>query len=306
MEIATSCETYIDEQRVCSITVGIPTYKRADKLVTTLNKILACDPKPTEVIVHLDGGDNEAESVLSAGFPQVKVIKSETKVGPGGGRNKIIKQASHSIIASFDDDSYPIDVNYFEQLLTLFAEYPKAAIVGSQIYHPGEIVKEIVQCNFWVTNFTGCGCAYRREAFLETSGYVSLPVAYGMEEVDLSLRLYCAGWKILDTHLLRVFHDTQLTHHARPEITAGSIANLALLTYLRYPLSYWGYGLLQYCNRIVWLLRNKRTNGILQGVFQTPQIIIKHRHDRQSLSVKCIDSYLAARKAVTRAESDVK
>lgn len=305
MEIVKTIENSNIAQRVCQITVGIPTYKRLDKLVTTLRKILTCNPIPAEIIIHIDAGDTETEAVITKEFPQIRIIKSETRVGPGGGRNKIIGQASHSIIASFDDDSYPIDTDYFEQLLNMFAQYPKAAVVAAQIYHVGEKIKENVEeANFWVASFTGCGCAYQREAFLETSGYLPLPVAYGMEEVDLSLRLYCAGWKILDTHRLRVFHDTQLTHHARAEITAGSIANLALLAYLRYPFTYWGYGLLQYGNRIVWLIKNKRINGIGQGIFQTPQLLIKHRHCRQPLTGQCLAHYFAFRKEAIPAVSD--
>ena len=57
-------------------------------------------------------------------------------------------------------------------------------------------------------------CVYRRSAFLEAGGYVPLPVAYGMEEVDLALRLHSRGGKILTTPWLRVFHNTDLKRHA--------------------------------------------------------------------------------------------
>ena len=58
--------------------------------------------------------------------------------------------------------------------------------------------------------------------FLATSGYVPLAVAYGMEEVDLALRLHEKGGRILRTPGLRVFHDTDLKRHANPAVTAGT------------------------------------------------------------------------------------
>ena len=39
----------------------------------------------------------------------------------------------------------------------------------------------------WVASFVGCGCAYRREAFGETRGYVPLPLAYAFSIVGSGL-----------------------------------------------------------------------------------------------------------------------
>ena len=50
--------------------------------------------------------------------------------------------------------------------------------------------------------------------FLNSEGYVPLVVAYGMEEVDLCMRLTNKGKKIYFSPWLRIFHDTELAHHA--------------------------------------------------------------------------------------------
>ena len=64
-------------------------------------------------------------------------------------------------------------------------------------------------------------------------------VAYGMEETDVSLQLFAAGWDIYHAGRLRVFHDTDLAHHDSPEIVSGYVANVGLFAFLNYPVVGW-------------------------------------------------------------------
>src|SRR5678815_5069799 len=118
-----------------------------------------------------------------------------------------------------------------------------------------------------------------------------------MEEVDLALRLHARGGRILTTPWLRVFHNTDLRHHADPCVTASSIANLALLAYLRYPVSLWTIGVGQCANRLLWLLRHGRRRGILKGVTMIPSHLRAHHRYRLPLSSRAVRSYLALRRA---------
>ena len=278
------------------ITVIIPTYQRLDKLPITLKNILACDPQPSEIIIHVDGNDTTTEKWLQDYFPQIKVIKSQTRIGPGGGRNAMIEAANNPIIASFDDDSYPLDGDYFTRLTHLFQCFPEAGIIGATIFHQGETPAPDTLTAFWTADFVGCGCAYRKGVFLETTGYVALPLAYGMEESDLSLRLHGMGWKIVTSSWLRVVHNTKLKHHENAQITAANIANQALLTYLRYPTILWGLGMVQWSRKVLWFLQHQRYKGILKGISLIPWLLWTNREHRQSLRPHSIFSYLRLRK----------
>jgi GT2 family glycosyltransferase len=119
-----------------------------------------------------------------------------------------------------------------------------------------------------------------------------------MEEFDLALRLHAQDGKILRTSWLRVFHDTDLKGRANPEVTAASIANLALRTYLRYPPSLWIVGLGQCCNCILWLIRNRRWRGILSGLFMIPSYLHAHRAYREAVHADLVRSYLALRRTI--------
>lgn len=270
---------------------------RVDQTLATLHVIESCVPAPDEVLVHVDANQVECESAVREAFPNVRVLRSTDQVGPGGGRNKLMNAAQSDFVASFDDDSYPIDSDYFARALTLFEKFPEASVVCAALYHTGESIGLDEQRARWTADFLGGACVYRRSAFLEAGGYVPLPVAYGMEEVDLALRVHSRGGKILTSQWLRVFHNSDLRHHADPRVTAGSIANLALLAYLRYPVSLWGIAVGQCANRLLWLLRHGRRRGILKGLTMIPAHLRANRQYRLPVSKKALRSYLALRRA---------
>jgi len=281
----------------CNVTLVIPTYQRSHQLLKSLEQVYSCDPRPDEIIVHIDGGDHVTEAVLHQHeFKDIVILKNTAQVGPGGGRNLAIARAKNAIVASLDDDSYPLDPDYFDRLLQLFELFPKAAVIGSAIFHQNETVTPDEYTATWAADFIGCGCAYRRDVFLQTKGYVPLPLAYGMEETDLSLRLHHLGWGILQSQWLRVFHDTKLEHHSSPKITAASIANQALLAYLRYPASLWWLGGMQCLSRVSWLMRHQRWSGILTGLATIPGLIRQQHSHRQTVSARSLWSYLRLRR----------
>ncbi len=286
------------------ISVIVTAYRRIDQTITTLGRILRSDPAPSEVIVHIDGNQSETLERLRSEFPQVKYLFSTENQGPGGGRNLLIKAATHEMVASFDDDSYPLDPDYFARVIDVSEREPDASIIAAEVVHAGETIPESHDTEEWVSDFIGGGCIYRRSVFIQTTGYVPLPTAYGMEEVDLALRLHASGKRILKSSQLRVFHDTDLSHHAAPSITAASIRNLALLTFLRYPYRLWALGAAQVLNRLLWLGRHGRWRGILTGLFSIPQAMFQLRLYIKRLPPGSIRSYLKLRRTSVPVEQN--
>jgi GT2 family glycosyltransferase len=279
------------------ISAIVTAYERIEQTLATLRVIESCVPAPDEILVHVDANQIACEDAIRSAFPNVSVLRSEEQIGPGGGRNKLVEAAQCELVASFDDDSYPIDSDFFARALRIFEKFPEASLICAALYHAGESIGLDEQTAHWTADFSGGACIYRRKAFLDAGGYVPLPVAYGMEEVDLAIRLHSQGGKILTTQWLRVFHNTDLKRHDDPHVTAGSIANLALLAYLRYPVSLWGIGVGQCANRLLWLLRHGRTRGIVKGVTMIPGHVWENHQYRAPVSKKVVRSYLALRRA---------
>jgi len=284
------------------ISAIVTAYERVDQTVSTLRILQSCVPAPDEILVHVDANQVACENAIRKAFPEIQILRSVEQVGPGGGRNKLVSAARGEFVASFDDDSYPIDSDYFARAVQVFEKFPEALLLCAALYHAGESIGLDARSAHWTADFSGAACIYRRQAFLDAGGYVPLPVAYGMEEVDLAIRLHSQGGRILTTPWLRVFHNTDLKHHGDPKITAGSIANLALLAYLRYPVSLWGIGAGQCANRLLWLLRHGRWRGILKGVTMIPAHLLANRGYRLPVSKRAVRSYLALRRAPIVAE----
>jgi len=278
------------------ISAIVTAYERIEQTLATLRVIQSCTPPPDEILVHVDANRRDCAQAIRKAFPAVRVLLSEPQVGPGGGRNKLVDTAKFEFVASFDDDSYPIDSDYFARTAKLFEQFPDAAVICAALYHVGEAIGLDERCAQWTADFSGGACIYRRQVFLDAGGYVPLPVAYGMEEVDLAIRLHSRGARILTTRWLRVFHNTNLERHADPRVTAGSIANLALLAYLRYPVTLWMVGMGQCANRLLWLLRHGRRRGILKGVTMIPAHLWANHRYRLPVSTDALRSYLALRR----------
>lgn len=279
------------------ISAIVTAYERVDQTLATLRILQSCVPAPDEILVHVDANQIECENAIRNALPNIQILRSTEQVGPGGGRNKLVSAARGEFIASFDDDSYPIDSNYFARARQVFEKFPEASLVCAALYHADESIGLDERSAHWTADFSGGACIFRRQAFLDAGGYVPLPVAYGMEEVDLAIRLHSQGGRILTTPWLRVFHNTDLKRHGDPKVTAGSIANLALLAYLRYPVSLWGIGVGQCANRLLWLLRHGRRRGILKGVTMIPSHLRANRGYRLPVSKQVVRSYLALRRA---------
>lgn len=278
------------------IAVIIPTYNRGMAVLSVLEKIQACDPQPLEYWVHVDAADGELEKELTRRFPNVCILTSASRMGPGGGRHRCLLACTTPYAVSFDDDSYPVDSDFFLRVEQLFSEHTKAAIFGATVWHRNEPQRARTQRIVSAPSYIGCGYAIRLAAYRQVRGYLARSIPYGMEECDVSLQLLDAAWQIYEAGELRVFHDTELKHHSSPEITAGTVANVALYAFLHYPLMAWGWGVLQLANKIVYCVRMGRIRGILSGLAGIPGDCLKHRRYRKPVPRQTLKRFLDCRR----------
>jgi GT2 family glycosyltransferase len=281
---------------VVPIAVIIPTFDRGSRVLLTLRTIAACNPMPAEIWVHIDVADGALENELSAQFPDVAVLTSQTRIGPGGGRDRCLRACKSTYAVSFDDDSYPVDTDFFQRTMDIFSALPRAAVIGASIWHRDEAVIPRSGKLTRSPSFTGCGHAIRLDAYRQVRGYIPRPVAYGIEEMDLSLQLFAAGWEIYETGDLRVFHDTKLAHHQAPEVVSATIANVGLFAFLNYPVIGWGWGLLQLASSAVFCLRMGRFRGLAGGLTRIPADCIQYRKYRQPIAWSIVRKFLRFRR----------
>lgn len=278
------------------ITVGIPTYARGAKVLEAISYIMGCVPAPNEVIVHIDASDGVLESNIRKKYPEVKTISSKIRVGPGGGRHRCMMAATNPFFVSFDDDSWPVDRDFFARVEKYFKLNNKLGVLSTTITHKNEVMPPITEDISRTVEYIGCGHAMRVAAYRDIPGYVDRPWAYGLEERDVGLQVHAKGWEMLRCGDLRVYHDTVLAHHAKAEITTATIENAALFAWLRYPVNLWPYGFAQYLNVIRFLLRARRYSGLFLGIVKTPIVMWQYRHMRKQIRGVEIRTFLSMRK----------
>ena len=198
-----------------------------------LKKITQCDPRPDEILIHCDGGWQPDPASFAELPSPVTLLYSKTKIGPGGGRHACIHSAKNELVASFDDDSWPIDKEYFGQAQALMEAVPDAAVLSPEVY----LLEKPIQAQraevCTVQYYQGSASVHRRSLYLTLRGFVPIPQAYGIEETDLSLQTHAAGYRILESPWLRAWHDRPLADNAHQAMPW--IKNEILLAYLRYP-----------------------------------------------------------------------
>src|SRR5215472_16171002 len=150
---------------VAPVAVVIPTYNRGFAVLAVLEKIRQCEPKPAEIWVHVDLADDVIESELKRRFPNVGVLTSPIRLGPGGGRHRCLLNCRTPYAVSFDDDSYPVDSDFFASVQRLFVEHPEVAIIGASIWHRYEAEKMRSKRLDHATNYIGSGYAVRLSVY---------------------------------------------------------------------------------------------------------------------------------------------
>ncbi len=287
-----------------AVAVIIPTYNRGSAVVSVLEKVLACDPQPAEIWVHIDQNDGALERHLMELFPGIHILSSTGRLGPGGGRHRCLLACGSPYAVSLDDDSWPVDADFFAAIEPLFGSHPDAAIFGASIWHRSEAEIPRSPVVRRVASYVGCGHAVRVAAYRDIRGYLARPTAYAIEESDVGLQLFVRGWQVFLAEELRVYHDTDRTHHDAAEITASTITNLALLAFLHYPAIDLGRGAAQVANRVAYCLRRGRIRGVASGIGGIVTECYRNRALRAPIRHDVLMAYLRLRQSEAGSMAD--
>lgn len=195
-----------------------------------MRQTAGCNP---EIIVVNDGStDNTAKTVES--YSGVRLI-NQANAGPATARNRGANEAQGTIILFTDDDCVPTS-DWLEAMLKPFED---GDIVGAKgVYRTNQksLVARFVQIDYedryrlmaahesidFVDTYSA---AFRRDRFLEMTGYdTSFPLACA-EDIELSYRMAARGWKMK-------FVPNAVVYHTHPD---------TLLKYLKkkYKFAFW-------------------------------------------------------------------
>jgi GT2 family glycosyltransferase len=186
------------------VSIIIPTFNGAARIGNCLDALLKQAGQDAEILVVNDGStDNTAEVVGS--YSGVLLI-SQANAGPAAARNRGAVEARGTIILFTDDDCVPTP-DWLEAMLEPFADPEVVGVKGVYGTRQTSLAARFVQIEYedkyrvmagfaYIDFIDTYSAAFRRERFLEMTGYdTSFPVACA-EDIELSYRMSARGWKM--------------------------------------------------------------------------------------------------------------
>jgi GT2 family glycosyltransferase len=255
----------------------VATYNRPDDLAESIESILAQRYRPIEVIVVSNSTDDTNELFEEGGRFEESFVHHyhfPERMGVPRARNVGYEYAEGDIIVTIDDDAVFQDPTATDQMLSLFHEHDDIGVLAFQCrdFHTDEINSHETPdppafdmtrtTQYRTTNFIGVGNAIRRRVLDEVGAYPA-DFVYGFEEMDLSFRVHDAGYDILYTPDVVVYHKkSPAARMTDVETQERLVENRIKLALRNLP---WRYVL---CTTIIWsvygLLLTRRASSLWQ------------------------------------------
>lgn len=188
-----------------SVLMGI--YNCAATLPEAIDCILAQTESSWELILCDDGSADDtyavAQSYAEKYADQIILLKNDKNMGLNFTLNRCLAAAKGEFVARMDGDDL-CSPDRFQKELAALAEYPDVALVSTAMTyfdetgtwgqsHPKPFPQKAdFLCG---TPFCHAPCMARREAFQAVGGYTDDPKFLRVEDFDLWIKLYAAGYK---------------------------------------------------------------------------------------------------------------
>ncbi len=212
-----------------SVTVVIPTYRRARFVRECLQHLARLATPPLEVLVVDASPDGETAAVVAEHAARLPVRYLRNELGPGTtpeSRAMGVAHAAGDVVAFVDDDAYP-QADWLDELLVPYAD-PAVAGVGGRIVNGadgeteegldriGRLLPDGRLTGYFtadpgrpvaVHHFLGANMSYRRDLLLEVGGVRGrYPGPCVCEETDIALRQHARGRRLVYTPSAVVRH----------------------------------------------------------------------------------------------------
>lgn len=210
------------------ISVAITTHNRLEDLENTLTQLERYKGKFHKLIVCADGCSDGTQAYIRENWPAITLIENNPGQGSIPSRNRMIRMAETPFVLLLDDDSYPIEDNFFEEAQEAMTKHQDIGVLTfpqrSEEF-PESLSTESFGANLSVGTFTSSGSIIRKSLFEELGGFPDF-FFHAYEEPDYSLRVHAKGFLIVQWsgltvrhHFTQAMRDEGRTHrrHARNE-----------------------------------------------------------------------------------------
>jgi glycosyltransferase involved in cell wall biosynthesis len=198
-----------------SASIIIPTFNGAARIGNCLDSLVKQTAgRNVEILVVDDGSTDNTPNVVR-GYSSVRLI-TQANAGPASARNRGAMEARGKILLFTDDDCVPMP-DWLEAMLGPFKDPEVVGAKGVYRTHQSSLAARFVQIEYEdkyrlmaglpsIDFIDTYSAAFRRDRFLEMTGYdTSFPVACA-EDIELSYRMSARGWKMKFVPAAIVYH----------------------------------------------------------------------------------------------------
>ena len=198
-----------------SVSIIIPTFNGDSRIANCLDALRNQTPARDLDILVVDDGSTDDTATVVGRYPEVRLL-TQSNAGPAAARNSGASEAKAPIILFTDDDCVPMP-DWLDAMLEPFADSEVVAAKGIYRTRQKRLMARFVQTEYEDRYHLMAGldsidfvdtysAAFRRDRFLEMSGYDdSFPVACA-EDIELSYRMSARGWKMKFAPAAVVYH----------------------------------------------------------------------------------------------------
>jgi GT2 family glycosyltransferase len=204
----------MNEAEELTFAAMITTRNRREELRITLSRLLELQPQPDEILICADGCTDGTGDMIRREFPTCTLIENESPRGSVFSRDRLLRLSGADLVASFDDDSYPLDHDFFSRARHLFEKRSEVAVLSfPEIRDDGSFAnssKTTSSPSHLVSAYANCAAVMRRDVYLRSDGF---PVFFGhmYEEPDFALQCYALGKVVRFEPTLTIRHHVTAT-----------------------------------------------------------------------------------------------
>jgi cellulose synthase/poly-beta-1,6-N-acetylglucosamine synthase-like glycosyltransferase len=218
-----------------SVSIIIPTFDGASRIGACLDALTKQTAgRDIEILVVNDGSTDSTVDVVTL-YSEIRLI-SQANAGPAAARNRGASEARGALILFTDDDCVPM-AGWLEAMIEPFEDPEVVGAKGVYRTHQKRLIARFVQIEYEdryrlmaglesIDFIDTYSAAFRRDRFLEMTGYdTSFPVACA-EDAELSYRMSARGWKMK-------FVPSAVVYHTHPETLSRYLKRKYKFTYWR-------------------------------------------------------------------------
>jgi GT2 family glycosyltransferase len=166
-------------------------------------------------LVTADGCDDDTAEMVRIQFPVIRLFVNSQSQGSVSSRDQMLRAATGELVMSLDDDSYPLDTDFFARLNCIFEAHPKAAVITfPELRDGGKFVtrsRTPDAAGHYVSAYANCAAAMRRVVYLQRPGFPQF-FEHMYEETDYALQCYADGYSVWFEPSLAIRHHLSPTN----------------------------------------------------------------------------------------------